>query len=137
LVRDVSFLLTSSGSSVNESSTSATTGDYRVRGGVPRVGRNDHLVARTDSGTDQAADQRRGARVDAKRVLRAHVRGKLALEVDHLMRSVADAVVTEDVVAADHPGCGFGLLLAELHAAREHRLFRPRARWGAAVAREP
>ena len=35
---------------------------------------------------------------------RAHVLGELALEVGHLVRAVADAVVAEDVLAADDAG---------------------------------
>ena len=40
-------------------------------------------------------------------------------------------------MAADHPRGGLGLLVAELHPAREHRVLGPRARGRAAVACEP
>ena len=56
-------------------------------GRVPRVRGDDHLVAVADPGTDQAADERRRARVDAERVAGAHVLGELALEVEHLVRA--------------------------------------------------
>ena len=105
-------------------------------GRVPRVGRDDHLVAAADARADQAADQRRRAGVDAQRVARAHVRGELALEGGDLVRPLADAVVAEEVLAPDHALERRELLVADLHPAREHRPLGPRPRRRAAVACE-
>src|SRR4029077_2509366 len=49
---------------------------------------------------------------------------------------VADAVVAEEVAAADHALDGRELLVADLHAAREHRPLRTGAGGRASVARE-
>ena len=102
-----------------------TRGEHGVRRRIPRVRRHDHLVALADARADQRTDERRGARVDAERVLRAHVLCELALEGEDFVRPVADAVVAEEVLALDHAGQRLELLLPHLHPAGEHRRLRP------------
>ena len=137
-MRGVSLRSTSSGSSVSESSTSASTGIAPVAMTAFAVAfhvyaGNDHLVARPHPGADEAADQRGRAGVDAERVTGADVRSELSLEVRDLVRSVADAVVAEDVLAAEDAGDRLDFLLVDLHAAREHRPLRTAPRSRAAV----
>ncbi len=100
-------------------------GKHGVRRRVPRVRRDDHLVPFTDARADQGADQCGGTRVEAERVLRAHVRCELALEGEDLVRPLADAVVAEEILALDHAAEGFELLLPHLHPAGKHRSLRP------------
>ena len=100
-------------------------GEHGVRRRIPRIRRHDHLVALADSGADQRTDERRRACVDAERVPRAHVPCELALEGEDFVRSLADAVVAEEVLALDHAGQRLELLLPHFHPAGEHRRLRP------------
>ena len=108
-----------------------------VRGGVPRVGGDEDLVPGTDPGSDESANERRGARVEAQCMARAHVGGELLLEEFDLLRPVSDPVVAEEVLASDHSRQRLELLLSDLHPPGEHGGLRPGARGRAAVAREP
>ena len=105
-VRGVSFRTTSSGSSVSDSSTSASTGMAPVAMTALAVAFHVYAGMITSSPGPTPAPIRPQISADEpalthERVPRAEVRCELALEVRHLVRPVADAVVAEDVLAAD------------------------------------
>jgi len=111
--------------------------EHCVGRGIPRVGRDDDLVVRPDPRADQPTDQGRGARVDGERVLGAEMLRELALERRDLVRTFADSVVAEYVLATEDTRDRRDLLLADLHPARKHRRLRTGAGGLSAVPGEP
>jgi hypothetical protein len=59
---------------------------------------------------------------------------ELALEGVDFLRPLVDAVVAEEVLAANHPLEGLELLIADFHAAGEHGALRTGSGRGPAVA---
>src|SRR5207244_11382653 len=78
-----------------------------------------------------------GAGVDTGRVPRAEKLRELPLEGRHLVGPVADAVVAKEVAAADDALERRELLVADLHAAGEHRMLGTGPRRRTAVTRQP
>src|SRR5256885_11844550 len=62
-----------------------------------------------------------GVQTCALPIFDSHVLRELPFERVDLLRPVADAVVAEEVLAANHPLEGLELLVADLHPAGEHR----------------
>ena len=112
-------------------------GQNGVRGCVPGVRGDDHLVAGPDTRSDEPADQGRRSRVHAECAASSHVCRELPLEVVDLVRRLADAVVAKEVLGSDHARRRLELLGADLHPAGVHGVLGPGSRSRAAVTGEP
>jgi hypothetical protein len=82
---------------------SAGKNDGRVRG-QERVGRHDHLVARSEPDSHQRNQQRAGAGARQQRVIDAAEPGELLLEGIRLVQKlrIVEAAVTKQVARIEH-----------------------------------
>ena len=140
-VRGVSRRSTSAGSSVSESSTSASTGIARWRARrsashstytqarSPRRPRPTPAPISAQMSADEPA-------LTQSACFEPDVLCELALEGEHFVRPLADAVVAEEVLARRSRGPAPRAPPTDLHPAGEHRRLRPRPRRRAPVPRK-